>query len=122
MSSAGEPPKTAHFPAYGIESETPHVQPQLTAAYPNLRLKAIEKCPQHGYPRCVVTEVGEALVADPGGPGLRAKLINIGARVVRHFGYATFQMAEVAVSSELFVAVLTRIQRFNVPPPLLQCG
>ena len=34
----------------------------------------------------------------------------------------TFQMAEMAVSRELFTAILERTQRFGVPPPLLQRG
>ncbi len=53
---------------------------------------------------------------------LREKLINIGAKVVRHSKYVTFQMAEVAVPRELFAAILERIQRFGVPPPLLRRG
>ena len=40
---------------------------------------------------------------------LREKLIKIGAKVVRHAKYVTFQMAEVAVPRELFVAILERI-------------
>jgi hypothetical protein len=31
-------------------------------------------------------------------------------------------MAEVAVPRELFAAILNRIQRFGVPPPLAQRG
>ncbi len=46
---------------------------------------------------------------------LREKLIKIGAKVVRHAKYVTFQMAEVAVPCELFAAILERIQRFGVP-------
>jgi hypothetical protein len=53
---------------------------------------------------------------------LREKLIKIGAKVVTHSGYAIFQMAEVAVPRELFAAILDRIQRFGVPPPLVQRG
>ncbi len=53
---------------------------------------------------------------------LREKLIKIGAKVVRHSGYAIFQMAEVAVPRELFAAILDRIQRFGVPPPLVRRG
>jgi len=53
---------------------------------------------------------------------LREKLIKIGAKVVRHSKYVTFQMAEVAVPRALFAAILDRIQRFGVPPPLLQRG
>jgi hypothetical protein len=48
------------------------------------------------------------------------KLIKIGAKVVRHAKYVTFQMAEVAVPRELFAAILERIRRFGVPPPLVQ--
>ncbi len=53
---------------------------------------------------------------------LREKLIKIGAKVVRHAKYVTFQMAEVAVPRELFATLLDRIQRFGVPPPLVQRG
>ena len=53
---------------------------------------------------------------------LREKLIKIGANVVRHSKYVTFQMAEVAVPQELFAEILDRIQQFGVPPPLVQRG
>ena len=53
---------------------------------------------------------------------LREKLIKIGATVVRPSKYVTFQMAEVAVPRESFAAILERIQRFGVPPPLLRRG
>ncbi len=53
---------------------------------------------------------------------LRDKLIKIGAKVVQHAKYVTFQMAEVAVPRELFAAILERIRRFGVPPPLVQRG
>jgi len=53
---------------------------------------------------------------------LGEKLIEIGAKVVRHAKYVTFQMAEVAVPRELFAPMLERIQRFGVPPPLVQRG
>ena len=42
--------------------------------------------------------------------------------VVTHARYVIFQMAEVAVPRELFAAILDRIQRFGVPPPLVQRG
>lgn len=42
--------------------------------------------------------------------------------MVRHSKYVTFQMAKVAVPRELFAAILERIQRFGVPPPLGQRG
>ncbi len=53
---------------------------------------------------------------------LREYLITIGAKVVRHAKYVTFQMAEVAVPHELFVAILERIQRIGVPTRLLNRG
>jgi hypothetical protein len=53
---------------------------------------------------------------------LREKLIKLGAKVVRHPKYVTFQMAEVAVPRELYAAILDRIRRFGVPPPLVQRG
>ncbi len=53
---------------------------------------------------------------------LREKLIKIGAKVLTHSRYVVFQMSEVAVPRELFAAILERIQRFGVPPPLVQCG
>ncbi len=42
---------------------------------------------------------------------LREKLIKIGAKVVTHARYTTFQMAEVAVSRQLFRGILERIRR-----------
>ena len=53
---------------------------------------------------------------------LREKLIKIGAKVVTHARCVIFQMAEVAVPHALFAAILERIQRFGVPPPLVQRG
>ncbi len=53
---------------------------------------------------------------------LREKLIKIGAKVVTHSRYVIFQMAEVEVPRELFAAILDRIQRFGVPPPLVHRG
>ncbi len=46
---------------------------------------------------------------------LREKLIKIGAKVVRHAKYVTFQMSEVAVPRELFPAIRDRIQQFGGP-------
>ena len=48
---------------------------------------------------------------------LRDKLIKIGAKVVRHARYVTFQLAEVAVSRQLYRAILERIWRFAATPP-----
>jgi hypothetical protein len=50
---------------------------------------------------------------------LREKLIKIGAKVTRHAKYVTFQLAEVAVTRSLFAAILNRIARLAIPPPVL---
>jgi hypothetical protein len=47
---------------------------------------------------------------------LRAKLVKIGARIVRHGRYVVFQLAEVAVPRALFAAILRRIDRLRGPP------
>ena len=47
---------------------------------------------------------------------LREKLIKVGAKVVSHGRYVTFQMAEVAVSRQMFAAMLTLIARLRAPP------
>jgi hypothetical protein len=49
---------------------------------------------------------------------LRGKLVNIGAKVVRHARKIIFQMAEVAVPRELFRAMLEGIQRLRLPTPV----
>src|SRR5277367_370199 len=46
---------------------------------------------------------------------LREKLIKIGAKVVHHARSVVFQMAEVAVSRELFRLILERIRRLRLP-------
>ena len=43
---------------------------------------------------------------------LRDKLIKIGAKMVRHARYVTFQLAEVAISRQLYRTILKRIRRF----------
>lgn len=48
---------------------------------------------------------------------LREKLIKIGAKVTRHSKYVFFQLAEVAVTRNLFAAILDRIARLAIPPP-----
>ncbi len=48
---------------------------------------------------------------------LREKLIKIGATVVRHGRYITFQMAEVAIPKTLFVEILRLIDGLR-PAPL----
>jgi len=47
---------------------------------------------------------------------LREKLIKIGAKVVNHGRYVTFQMAEVAVSRQMFKEILMLIDRLRAPP------
>ena len=44
------------------------------------------------------------------------KLIKIGAKMARHAGYVTFQMAEVAVPRTLFRDILARIRRLPRAP------
>jgi hypothetical protein len=50
---------------------------------------------------------------------LREKLIKIGAKVVSHGRYVTFQMAEVAVTRQMFAEVLSLIAR---PPGTARAG
>ncbi len=45
------------------------------------------------------------------------KLIKIGAKVVRHGHYVTFQLAEVAITRDLFAEILQLIGRLR-PAPL----
>jgi hypothetical protein len=47
---------------------------------------------------------------------LQVKLIKIGGRIVRHARQIVFQLAEVAVSRELFAAILERISRLRLAP------
>jgi hypothetical protein len=47
---------------------------------------------------------------------LREKLIKIGAKVVSHGRYVTFQMAEVAVPRQIFQEILSLIARLRAPP------
>ena len=46
---------------------------------------------------------------------LREKLIKIGAKVVSHGRYTTFQMAEVAVSRQMFADILSLIAGLRAP-------
>ena len=48
---------------------------------------------------------------------LKEKLIKIGAKVVRHGRYVTFQMAEVAVSRMVFAEILRLIAELRPQPP-----
>jgi len=47
---------------------------------------------------------------------LRNKLIKIGAKVVRHGRYVTFQLAEVAVPRDLFREILRAIDGLQLRP------
>lgn len=49
---------------------------------------------------------------------LREKLIKIGAKVVTHARYVAFQMAEVAISRQLFKTILRRISRLVPVSPV----
>jgi len=53
---------------------------------------------------------------------LREKLIKIGAKIVRHARYVTFQMAEVAIPRQLFREILRRIERLKQRPVSLDSG
>jgi hypothetical protein len=53
---------------------------------------------------------------------LREKLIKIGAKVVHHARYVTFQMAEVVVPRQLFRAILDRTRRLRLLPVLARAG
>ncbi len=47
---------------------------------------------------------------------LREKLIKIGAKIVRHGRYVTFQMAEVAIPRALFADILRLIDGLRPKP------
>ena len=47
---------------------------------------------------------------------LREKLIKIGAKVVSHGRYVTFQLAEVAVPRQMLADILSLIARLRAPP------
>jgi hypothetical protein len=47
---------------------------------------------------------------------LREKLVKIGAKVIRHGRYVTFQLAEVAVPRELFRIILSPIYDLRPRP------
>ena len=46
---------------------------------------------------------------------LQTKLIKIGAKIIQHARYARFQLAEVAVSRDLFRAILYKIHGLSPP-------
>ncbi len=47
---------------------------------------------------------------------LREKLVKIGAKIVVHSRYVTFQMAEVAVPRDMFAEILRLIAQLRAPP------
>ena len=47
---------------------------------------------------------------------IRKKLIKIGAKVVRHAKYVTFQLAEVAIPRNLFAMILDKIAQLRLEP------
>jgi hypothetical protein len=49
----------------------------------------------------------------------REKLIKIGAKLVSHGRYVTFQMAEVVIPRQLFAAIVQRIAELRSPPAIL---
>ncbi len=53
---------------------------------------------------------------------LREKLIKIGAKIVQHARYVTFQMAEVAIPRKLFREILRRINRLRRAPAPFASG
>ena len=50
---------------------------------------------------------------------LREKLVKIGAKIVTHARYVTFQMAEVAVPRDMFAEILRLIARLRAPPAMV---
>ena len=52
---------------------------------------------------------------------LREKLVKIGAKVVRHGRYVTFQLAEIAIPRRLFAEILRLIDTLR-PKPALALG
>ncbi len=47
---------------------------------------------------------------------LREKLIKVGAKVIAHGRYVTFQLAEIAVPRQMFADILSMIARLRAPP------
>jgi hypothetical protein len=47
---------------------------------------------------------------------LKEKLIKIGAKVISHARYVAFQMAEVAITRNLFADILRLIAELRPPP------
>ncbi len=51
-------------------------------------------------------------------PALKDKLIKIGAKVVSHGRYVSFQMAEVTIPRQMFQEILRLIAELRPMPPL----
>ena len=66
----------------------------------------------HGNDSCPLPKTAEPWSLT----SLREKLIKIGAKVVSHGRYTTFQMAEVAVPRQMFQEILSLIARLRPPP------
>ena len=66
-------------------------------------------------PGQLYADAGDAQVGGAGVASLREKLVKIGAKVVSHGRYVTFQMAEVALSRLMFQEILTLIARLRTP-------
>jgi len=63
----------------------------------------------------ITTTTGANGVKDWSLTSLKEKLIKIGAKVVRHGCYVSFQMAEVAIPRNLFADILRMIAELRSP-------
>jgi len=71
----------------------------------------------HGIFAMIMRTLAMPKTAEPWSlTSLRDKLIKIGAKVVSHGRYVTFQMAEVAVPRQMFAEILSLIARLQAPP------
>jgi len=71
----------------------------------------------HGIFAMIMRTLAMPKTAEPWSlTSLRDKLIKIGAKVVSHGRYVTFQMAEVAVPRQMFAEILPLIARLQAPP------
>ena len=71
--------------------------------------------PSPGMAPTVTIDMAQAEGLKP--PHIRDKLVKIGAKIVRHGRYNTFQMAEVAVPRDLFRGILRLIDGLRRPCP-----
>jgi hypothetical protein len=79
---------------------------------------AIDCCSRHAWARLYPNKLPTMpKTAEPWSlTSLREKLIKIGAKVVSHGRYVTFQMAEVAVPRQMFAEILSLIAQLRAPP------